>query len=338
GNYRRLVKIEGDEYLQAALAKGKGVIMTSLHIGQFFHEVGGLVLDPRGYELVVVANMKNQMIFENLMQIPQYKRLRVVGSASFKQIKEKLANYLKMNKIVFLMHDIAGAHNLKVPFLPGEKDFLVNLPQGAIALHKATGAPILPVLTIPDGRFTKSTLKFFDPAPILAASERHRNAPDKEFHGYLSIEINMIMFPYLVNYLHCWEEIVTMGTRTFDIKLRFEKGAGFDQIVGSMRAWALAQIEGSFEPGRKDEELRAWLIQSMDSVQSAAKKEESGKQPFALQCKACINLGGLGTCDQLKKIYKVLASLASRASLASTARSVRAMIPAIDEYYHTVVE
>jgi len=313
-DYRHVVQLEDDKYLVDAMTQGKGVILVSLHVGEFFHEAGSIILDPRGYELSVVANMANQLIFEHLVQVPQFKRLRVIGRAGFNEIRDRLVKELQKNRMVLLMHDMASGHNLKVPFLPGIKKYLVNVPQGAIALHEITGSPIVPVVTIPGERFTRSTVKFFDPAPILAVSERYRNSPDKIYHGYMSIAINEILSPYLLKYLHCWEELVTMGSRTFDVKLWFDKGASLGSMIESVKSWYTAQVDTSFEPGRDDDALLGWFVNSMNNLMESIKQEPNFKE-FALQHKSFINLGGMNTRDQLVKLLKTIKSLASRASI-----------------------
>jgi lauroyl/myristoyl acyltransferase len=332
-NYRKIARLENDQYLVDALKQGKGAIITSLHMGQFFHPVGAIALDPRGFKLVIVANMANQLMFENLVTLPAFKTAKVVGSAGFKDIKDELVASLKAGKVVFLMHDIAGNNNLKVPFLPGEKDFLMNLPQGAIALQRATGAPIVPVLAIPRGRFTHSTVRFFDPAPLLAASEKFKTLPQKSYHGLMSIEINKVMFPYLVKYLHTWEEIITTGTRTFDIKIRFPKGADLSRIVKDITTWVHGQIDGSFEPGRNDAGLLSWFDGLMTQLQATAATGANGEHVFQLARKTFTQVGGRGTRAQLEVLLKVLRVLYTNAALEPGARLLSENLGKVKDFY-----
>ncbi len=329
--YHKLVALEGDSYLEDALKAGKGAIVTSLHIGQFFHTVGAIALDPRGFKLCIVANMANQLVFENLVTLPPYRSARVVGRAGYKDIKAEMIDALKANKVVFLMHDMGGNNNLKVPFVPGEKDFLVNVPQGAIALHRATGAPIVPVLAIPRGRFTESTLTFFDPAPITRTSEACKGLPQKEFHGRMSMAINKILFPYLVKYLHTWEEIVTIGTRTFDIKLRFPKGAELQRVIADIAGWIQGQINGSFEPGRKDEAVLSWVTGLVAQLQGIV--ATAGTSNFQLATKSYVNLGGMGTQAQIKKLLMVMKLLLGKAGLQSGVRLLADNLGAVRDFY-----
>ncbi|MEX2684677.1 MAG: hypothetical protein Q6373_024105 [Candidatus Sigynarchaeota archaeon] len=332
-NYRKVVMLYGDGYLESALKAGKGAIVTSLHMGQFLHTLGAIALDPRGFKLVVVANMANQKIFENLITLPAFRTTKVVGRTSYKVIKGDLIQALKANKIVFLMHDIAGNNNLKVPFIYGDKEFLVAVPQGAIALHRVTGAPIVPILAIPRGRLVESTIKFFDPAPLLRISEKCKDLPQKEFHGHMSIEINKTLFPYLVKYLHTWEELITFGTRTFDIKMHFPKGADLISIIRDITGWIQRQIEGSFEPGRNEEALLSWIGQLMTRLQDIVSKAGTNDPGFQLAAKSYIQLGGMGTQAQVEKLLLVMKRLFDKAGLQSGVQVLADNLGKVRDFY-----
>jgi hypothetical protein len=228
---------------------------------------------------------------------------------------------------------MGGNNNLKVPFLPGEKDFLVNVPQGAIALHRATGAPIVPALAIPRGRLTESTLTFFDPAPIQRVSDACKNLPQKEFHGRMSMEINKILFPHLVKYLHTWEEIITIGTRTFDIKLRFPKGADLPRVIADIASWIQGQIEGSFEPGRKDEALLSWVTRLVAQLQDIVSKPGASNPGFQLAAKSYVQLGGTGTQAQVEKLLLVMKALLGKAGLQSGVQLLSDNLGTVRDFY-----
>lgn len=332
-DYRRVVALEGDGHLEAALRAGKGAIVTSLHMGQFLHTLGAIALDPRGFKLVVVANMANQQIFENLITLPAFRAAKVVGRAGFKDIKGELIRELAGNKVVFLMHDIAGNNNLKVPFIHEQKEFLVAVPQGAVALHRVTGAPIVPLLAIPRGRLTESTLVFLDPAPLLRASEACKGLPQKAYHGRMSTEINKMLFPYLVKYLHTWEEIITFGTRTFDIKLRFPKAAGLPRIVEDIAAWIQGQVESSFEPGRDDDALLDWIRRLVARLQEVVSGPGAGGPGLQLAAKSYVQLGGMGTQAQVEKLLSVMKALLGKAGLLSGVQLIADNMGAVRDFY-----
>jgi hypothetical protein len=213
------------------------------------------------------------------------------------------------------------------------KDFLVNVPQGAIALHRTTGAPIVPVLAIPRNRLTESTLTFFDPAPIQQVSETCKNLPQKEFHGRMSMAINNILFPHLVKYLHTWEEIVTIGTRTFDIKLRFPKGADLQRVIADIASWIQGQINGSFEPGRKDEALISWVTRLVAQLQDIASKPGTSKPGFQLAAKSYVQLGGMGTQAQVEKLLVVMKALFGKAGLQSGVQLLADNLGTVRDFY-----
>jgi len=209
----------------------------------------------------------------------------------------------------------------------------VAVPQGAVALHRVTGTPILPMLAIPRGRLTESTLKFFDPAPMMRVSEACKNLPQKEFHGRMSIEINKILFPYLVKYLHTWEEIITFGTRTFDIKLRFPKGAGLPRIIDDIAGWIKGQIDGSFEPGRDNEALLSWIGRLVAQLQDIVSKAGTNDPGFQLVAKSYVQLGGMGTQAQVEKLLLVMKRLLEKAGLRSGVQLLADNLGTVRDFY-----
>ena len=107
-----------------------------------------------------------------------------------------------------------------------------------------------------------------------------------------------------------------MGSRTFDIKLRFDKGTTLERMIDGIIAWFKEQINGSFEPGRKDEELIEWFVAVSDAIRDAIKHVQS-EHPFTLQRKSFIELGGLDTRSQVTKLLKVIGVMLSRAGIKS---------------------
>jgi len=256
-NYMRLITFDGLEHLERALALGKGVLVPSVHVGEFFHCLGALLL--KGYEIAGVGNMKNRLVFEAVAGFPQYRKLRVVARDSYEKIHASLVQHLKKNRIVFLMHDIPRAQNLRTPFIHGEKNYLVPTPQGIVALQRETGAPIVPVVAIPDGSFTSSVVKVLDPSAIQAAIDAHESDPPEAFHGHVSTAINKELFPYILRYPHCHEELTGIGSFLLDLAVKFPRGAGLGDVIGIIEKNVETLIRGSFEPGRADALLLEWL-------------------------------------------------------------------------------
>jgi lauroyl/myristoyl acyltransferase len=310
-NYTRVVKFEGLEHLEKALSLGKGALVPSIHVGQFFHCLGGLLL--KGYEMAAVGNMKNRLVFEGVMGFPQYRKLHAVPRDSYEKIQANLIQHLKKNRIVFLMHDIARAHNLRTPFIRGQKDFLVPTPQGIVALQRETGAPIVPIVSIPQDRFTRSIVKVLDPSGIQNAIDQHRDDPPEIFHGHVSTAINKEIFPYILQYPHCYEELTGIGSFLLDLAIKLPRKASLLDVIGTIEKDVDALIRGSFEPGRADPRLLEWLGTGWKHGKDFL--ANGGGVEFTLPTRASIKIGGRVTSEQLSKILAVLATLLRRAGL-----------------------
>ena len=302
----KLVKFEDIKYLDDALKLGKGAIIVSLHLGQFFHTIGGLAMHPAGYHIAVVANMANQMIFEHLVMLPKFRRLHPIGRDKYRNLKEELYAHLNENHLIFLMHDMSNKRNFKVPFIAGKKNFLVNPPQGAIKLHRESGAPIVPMLSIPNGRFTKSTLKFFDSQKLLEISEQFKEEEDKIIHGELAIAINKMLYPYMIKYIHCNEELTGIGSRVFNVKIKLPKELTLQNIIEKIQKWVIELIENSYEPERNDEKLIEEIMSIFNIYNSILKENQSKRGKRVLKHNGIIRLGGMEPRAQIKKLLLII--------------------------------
>jgi len=102
-NMHKWVRLKHQERLDEALKQGKGVIMPSIHIGNFIVLLGGLLL--AGNHLAVVGNLANITLFQNLMPRKDLGRLYVIGTTKFDEIRKQMEFHLQKNHILFLMHD-----------------------------------------------------------------------------------------------------------------------------------------------------------------------------------------------------------------------------------------
>jgi len=138
------IKITGREYLDAALAKGNGVIALGSHLGAF--PLLGTRLAVEGYPFNVIINEGN---FPKLN-----KRLgnlqRKVGQKPFPpkpataSVKKSL-NCLRRNEILYLIADERKrSGGLPVPFF-GQTAYT---PPGPAIFSLKTGAPILPMFIV----------------------------------------------------------------------------------------------------------------------------------------------------------------------------------------------
>ena len=135
----RLFSYEGLEYVDTALAAGKGAIMTLPHLGGW--DTGGAWFAHRGYEItVVVEPLEPPELFEWFADFRRSIGMEIVPlgpSAGTAVIRA-----LKAGRPVALLsdRDIQGT-GVEVEFF-GER---TTLPSGPATLAIRTGAPLVPV-------------------------------------------------------------------------------------------------------------------------------------------------------------------------------------------------
>ncbi|MEH0157825.1 lysophospholipid acyltransferase family protein [Limibacter armeniacum] len=138
-DYKKIVKIEGVENLEAAYNSGKGVVGLVPHLGAF--EMVGTMPFEMGYTVTIVgAALKdprmNQLLVGN-------RTLRGAKYVERGQSTIKLVKALKSGEIVFLLidQDTQKVQNVFVDFY-GKK---AATPIGATMLAQRTGALVLPM-------------------------------------------------------------------------------------------------------------------------------------------------------------------------------------------------
>jgi len=321
-SFSRVVQFSGKERLDAALAGGNGAIVVSLHVGQFFYMP--LALAMSGHYVAAVANEDNRRMFEILAGRPDFRNVHVVFSASYAKLQERLVAHLRANHIVILMHDVGSGHHLKVPMFPGKAPILVGTPQGALALHHETGAPIIPVVNVPRERFTASTVTFLDPSPIKNACLDAENARGKKFHGQASLEINGILYPFARKYITCWQALLPTGNNVFRERLRFAKGTALNVIISSIHDYLTGLIYGSYEPGRDDGALLAWIEDVFSTAsRGVTAARDAAKFQFAIAHPDFVQLAGRDATSQARIACSALARLLARAGLENIAGLIR---------------
>ena len=145
---RNNVHLENMHYFEEALSKGKGVVITTAHLGNW--ELGGVAMALSGYSFYVVALQHKHKIVDNFFNCQrESKGIKVIplGKAA-----KKCLEVLKNNGMVALVGDRDFGNNGVVCDLFGKK---TRLPQGPAAFALKTGACILPgfLLRNPDDSF-----------------------------------------------------------------------------------------------------------------------------------------------------------------------------------------
>lgn len=145
------IQIEGRNYLDEALAKGKGVIGLGAHLGSF--TLLGTRLAVEGYPFNIIINEGN---FPNLSKrLARYQR--ILGQKPFSpkrnisMIKNSL-NCLQRNEILYLIADEQQRRGgIPVSFFGQE----AYTPPGPAIFSIKAGAPILPMFILREGGLPK---------------------------------------------------------------------------------------------------------------------------------------------------------------------------------------
>lgn len=141
-NIGKFVKIYGMEYLDDALKKNKGVILTSAHIGSW--EMSGIALAVKGYPAYgMVWKPKNRLVAGLFGGI----RLRKGVGAVEVSLLRHVIELLHENKAIGIMLDVDGGEKGVPVVLWGHN---VRLPRGAAAISLKTGAPLFILLCFRD--------------------------------------------------------------------------------------------------------------------------------------------------------------------------------------------
>ena len=155
---KKFIKVKGVHNIDAALAKGKGVILLSAHIGNW--ELGGSVVSMTGYPLSAVvlphSNKKIDAFFRNQRLIGKFNPIEI-GAA----VKE-CYRVLRANKLLALLGDRDFTKNgLMIDFF-GKKTLF---PKGPAAFAYRLGSAIVPTLIV---REPGDTFRMTFEEPILA--------------------------------------------------------------------------------------------------------------------------------------------------------------------------
>ncbi len=292
---------ENIDVLDKALAKGKGVIIPILHLGQHFHAPNSIFLGPKRYKMTTVASAKN---------VPMYQynnraymgNIELFASTSFSKISKYLKRNLERGHCLVMYHDYSSKSQLRVPFIYQKYPYLIHTPQSYVRLHRLTGAEIIPLIGIPDKTFGKTRMKFLDNTSIMNTSKKYWNESDSEFHGQLSTKINQVMYPWVKIYAHYWEELSRFaGLRCAD-KLKFPPNCDLSLLLQLSFDKMREIITKSFEPGRKD----ALILEKIDNTFKKIKNNIQNPSTHFRDHKSFIDLSLMNTVSEIKKICCVL--------------------------------
>jgi KDO2-lipid IV(A) lauroyltransferase len=140
---RATITVEGLERLDAALARGKGVIALGAHIGNFV--LVGTRLGSEGYPFSTLFRLPsdNRIKAAIARRLPTY-RQRVIPSQPRRLAVRRVVEALKRNEIVFILGDNLKRGKVDTFFF-GQR---VPSPRGPVSLALRSGAALVPMYMI----------------------------------------------------------------------------------------------------------------------------------------------------------------------------------------------
>ena len=171
-NFRQFVglTVEGEEFIQKAYSRGKGIILYAAHLGNW-EWLGGMVAFL-GYPLTAIVQRQHNKSFDRwINNLRRSKGVRILYTRKMSQRDAYLA--LKNNECLFLLGD-------QYPVSNGWPVTFFNQPtyafSGAIRFAERTGASIVPAFLVREG-WRKHRLVFFKPYQVekgLEQAEREK--------------------------------------------------------------------------------------------------------------------------------------------------------------------
>jgi KDO2-lipid IV(A) lauroyltransferase len=138
------IPISGREHLDAALAKGNGVIVLSAHLGNFF--LIGARLAGEGYTAHVLVNQPKDQNFTQLMDDYRWQiRQRTIHARPRREALRQLNLALRRNELTIMIADeYRKGNGIPVPLFGGT----VQARRGPATVALRTGAAIVPVFMV----------------------------------------------------------------------------------------------------------------------------------------------------------------------------------------------
>lgn len=134
------VRVEGEQHLRDALARRKGVLALSAHLGNF--AIIGARLAAAGYPFsVVVKHPSNEEFAELITKYRAQVGIDTISAKPRREAARKIVQALRENRIVLVIADEFKSGEITVEFM-GQN---LPAPRGPATLALRTGAVTLPM-------------------------------------------------------------------------------------------------------------------------------------------------------------------------------------------------
>ena len=164
--------VEGLEHLDAAIAAGKGAILTTPHLGNW--DAGGAWLAVHGYPMVtVVERLRPQALFERFLAYRQALGMEVLPLGNGSETFRRLLKALAAGKVVCLVAD----RDLTGGGVPVEVfGRATTMPPGPAMLSLRTGAALLPCGVFQERRPLRWRAVVRPPLAITPTGDQRKDA------------------------------------------------------------------------------------------------------------------------------------------------------------------
>lgn len=163
---------EGENYLRAAVAEGKGVLVLTAHLGNW--EAAGQLLTRLNVPITVTGLDKESPAIRALLNRASRQKFRLLPLTGSPTDAIPLVAALRRGEVVAMLGDRAyGSPAARIPFLGG----MASFPIGAYVMAAIAGAPLVHVFSL---RTSGGHYRFFGFAP-----QRPQMPPHHERDAYL---------------------------------------------------------------------------------------------------------------------------------------------------------
>ncbi|HEX9879504.1 MAG TPA: lysophospholipid acyltransferase family protein [Candidatus Binatia bacterium] len=144
-NLLRNIRVEGEEHLQRAMERNKGVIALSAHLGNF--TLIGAYLAAKGYCSNVIIKQPRDVRFSNLMDSYRLRvGIKTISARPRRVAAQRILRALRANEVVLILADELKSTGAEVEFF----GHLLPFPRGSVTLAMRAGAPLVPMFMIRD--------------------------------------------------------------------------------------------------------------------------------------------------------------------------------------------
>lgn len=178
-HFQRIIKWQGEHHIEHALKEGKGVIILTIHAGNY--ELIPTALASEGYNINTILRATDDPIFELINKSRSSGGVNLINIIKENMYKESL-QVLAKNKLIFLLADTGALESRHeyITFL-GKK---VPAATGWLTLAQRSECLVIPVLAAKEKR--RNIFTFFEPLKVTRETRQEiKQKVTKIFEDYI---------------------------------------------------------------------------------------------------------------------------------------------------------